>query len=228
MVDVFDEVDQALQREKLVAWLDKYGKILATCIVLIVAGTAANVWWGHHNKAVLETQTAELLNVLMPQSIDNKDLSDDQAIAALKNLQAQGKSQLDVLASLQLASLYESKGDNTNALATLQPLLKRRYTERVLQDLAIVQYVRLQLAEKKPSDSADQLLSYLNGLDGAKRPFRHTARELQGLILLQQGKKASAQKLFADLSEDMQAPQSLRTRAQSYLVASRSTSQKTQ
>jgi hypothetical protein len=226
MVDVFDEVDQALQREKLQAIWDKYGKLIIALIIAVVLGTAGNVWLSHYKKAVLETQTAQLLSVLLPQG--DQAIPEDQAIATLKKLQEKGKSQLDVLASLQLASLYERKGDNENAMATLKPIVKRRYTERVLQDLAIVQYVRLQLAEKKPSDSADDLLALLKGLEGAKRPFRHTAKELQGLILLQQGKKSSAQKLFSALAEDMQAPQSLRERAQSYVIASRTTTKSAQ
>lgn len=219
MVDVFDEVDQAMQREKLAALWSEYRNAIMAAIILTVVGTGINVWWQQHRTNVLEAQTAQLLEVLLP--VKEADVTDEQKIAGLKNLQQNGKSQLDVLAGLQLASLYEGKGQHKEALETLRPLTTRRYTEKVLQDLAIVQYVRLSLAEKGGDDESAKLLAMLNGLTENKRPFRYSAMELQGLLLMQQGKVTKAQSIFTKLGEDIQAPQSLRARAQAYAITAR-------
>jgi hypothetical protein len=217
MVDVFDEVDQALQREKMNAWWKQYGKTVIVIMVLTVIGTGINVWWQSYKKAALEAQTAQMLEVLLP--VKGAALNDEQTIATLKNLQKNGKDQLDVLAGLQLASLYERKGKTKEALDTLKPLMTRRYTEKILQDLATVNYVRLRLSQTgHADDEAKELLGLLNPLTGEKRPFRFSAQELKGLILMQQGKADQAEKIFAVLAEDMAVPQTLRDRAQAYLV----------
>lgn len=96
--------------------------------------------------------------------------------------------------------------------------MKRRYTEKVLQDLATVQYVRLKLSLVPDQKGLDALLTQVKPLTDKDRSFRFSALELQGLILQLQNKNADAQKVFETLASDEAAPTTLRERVQSYLV----------
>ena len=224
MVDVFDEVDQALQREKLLAWWAANGRVVIVAIVLTLIGTSVTVLWKQHQKEVLEGQTAQLLEVLLP--VKGQDLTDEQEIGRLNYLAKHGKDQIDVLAALQLASRYEQDKQPQLALKTLKPLMTRRYTERILQDLATIRYVTLRLDTAAADDDVKSLLKLVEPLTAKDRPFRYSAQELHALLLQQNGKTKEAQALFVALSNDMGAPATLRSRAQAYLVASSSASAK--
>jgi hypothetical protein len=219
MADMFDEVDAAIQRDKAIQWWQKNGNAVVGVMLAIVVGVGINGWWQNHQSKILEQQTAQLLDVLLP--VQGEAVKPEQAEATLKNLQASGDKQLDVISALQLASHYEADGKNAEAAAILKPLMTRRYTEKILQDLATVQYVRLQLADK--ASNTDELLKLVEPLTASNRPFRYTAKELQALILQQSGKTKDAQDVFKSLSDDQSAPATLRERAQAYVVTAEST-----
>lgn len=220
MADIFDEVDSALQREKVTQFWSNHGNALIGIMLAVVIGVGVNNWWQQHERAKLEVQSAQLLEVLLP--VQGETIKPEQAQATLKNLQANGDKQLDVLAALQLASRYEQDDKIADAIATLKPLMTRRYTEKVLSDLATVQYVRLQLTTEDGAKQTDELNALLKPVAEDKRAFRFTARELQGLILQQQGKTKEATALFTALAADETAPATLRERAQAYIVTAES------
>ncbi len=220
MVDIFDEVDASLQRDKALLWWQAHGKAVIALMLAVLIGVGVNHWWQNHQQQILEAQTAQLLDVLLP--VQGEAVKPEQAEATLKNLQTNGTKQLDVLSALQLASRYETDGKNAEALAVLKPLMTRRYTEKILQDLATVQYVRVALASDRNAKNADDLLSLITPLAGDRRAFRYSAKELQALILQQQGKAKEAQDIFKALSDDQAAPTTLRERAQAYIITAES------
>lgn len=216
MADIFDEVDAALQRDKVVAWMKSRGHlVIVALIAIIVAVVMRNVWHDREEKT-LKVQTAQLLEILLP--VKSEVLKEEQADKILADLQKTGNKQIDVIAGLQRASRYEQAGDTTKALEVLESLAKRRYTEKVLQDLATVQYVRLKLSLVPDQDNLKTLLAQVKPLTEKDRAFRFSARELQGLILQLQNKNADAQKIFEALATDEAAPATLRERAQSYVI----------
>ena len=84
-----------------------------------------------------------------------------------------------------------------------------------------MQYVRLALTDKTANTS--ELLSLIKPLTDIHRAFRFSAKELQALILQQDGKTKDAQDIFKALSTDQAAPATLRERAQAYVVMAEST-----
>lgn len=220
MADIFDEVDSALQREKAAQFWKDHGNSLIAIMLAVVIGVGVNSWWQQHQRKNLEAQTAQLLEVLLP--VQGEAAKNEQADATLTNLQANGDKQLDVLAALQRASRFEQDGKVADAMATLKPVMTRRYTEKILSDLATVQYVRLALSTADGAKNADELLGMLKPVAENGRAFRYSARELQGLLLQQQGKNADAQAIYKTLSEDAEAPATLRERAQAYIITAES------
>lgn len=220
MADIFDEVDSALQREKVTQFWKDHGNTLIAIMLIVVIGVGVNSWWQQHERQKLEVQTAQLLEVLLP--VQGEDIKPEQADATLKNLQTNGDKQLDVIAALQRASRLEQDGKTADAMAILKPVMTRRYTERILSDLATVQYVRLALSTPDGAQNADELLGLLKPVAENRRAFRYSAREMQGLLLQQKGDNAQAQTIYKALSEDTEAPATLRERAQAYIVTAES------
>ncbi len=65
----------------------------------------------------------------------------------------------------------------------------------------------------------ETLMSRLEPLAADGNPWRYTARELQAVLALRSGDTARARELFTRLADDMDAPDSLRTRATEMLRA---------
>ena len=105
MADMFDEVDAAVQREKMLQWWHRHGNAAIALLLVVVIGVGGNNWWQNHQRVKLEAQTAQLLDVLLP--VQGEAVPPAQADATLHNLQVKGRQQLDVLSALQLASRWK-------------------------------------------------------------------------------------------------------------------------
>ena len=200
----FHEVDEAVRKDELKEWWDRWGTWVVAAAVLVVVAAVGFVGWRQYDTSRRAAASAAYSAALAQIAQDRP-----AAIKALES-QAQGAPEpYRALASLVVAQLREPVEAEiaalTAAAATLSP------TE--LADLARV------IAGYKAIDTpnAEEIVAGLEPLAGPDRPFRLSVRELQGMLALRKGDLKRARELWTEISKDPQVPQAAAQRATAML-----------
>lgn len=208
------EVDEDLRQEQLANIWKKYANLFiaaAIAVVLTVAGWQA--WHGWQAKQVLASSL---------RFTDAVHLADQaklgEAAAGLGKLAADGTSGYRVLAALKLAALRESSGDAAAAADAYRGIAANGSAETVYRDLARLKGAYLDLDK----GDINQIVAAVEPLTQETSPWRHSAREIMGLVALRRGETAKAIEIFKKLADDVAAPQGVRSRATEMLAAQQS------
>ncbi len=119
------------------------------------------------------------------------------------------------LARLREAKLRADAGERETAIGLYDALASDSSVEPLFRDLAALYSVRMQIEE----GDAATLNARLATLAADGGPWRYTARELQAVLALKSGDTQGARAIFTSLADDLDAPDSLRTRATEMLRA---------
>lgn len=205
MSDIFQEVEEELQREKLEQAWKKYGPWILGTAALIVAVTAGVSSWNQW-RADKQTRATSGLNDILTQN----DLHTAQGAEALGALARQftGSAQA-ALAQLQQAGISLKLKEKDKALAVYDALEKNEKADPLFRQLATLLAVQTQLDEGDPAT----LRARLESLTKADQPWRVTALEYTALLAARAGDKAEAKRVFDQIAADTTAPQAARTRA---------------
>jgi hypothetical protein len=113
--------------------------------------------------------------------------------------------------------MHVEKGDYPAAVSVYDKLAGET-DDPLYSDLAVILKV---MAETRiagaPADAA-RLAEQLAPLTAPDRPWQYTARELSAHLALRSGEIGKARELLTGLSDDVQAPQGIRTRAEEMLL----------
>ena len=204
------EVDEELRQEQLANVWKKYANLFiaaAIAIVLAVAGWQA--WHGWQAKRVLAS--SQRFNEAAQLAEQGKI---DDAVALLGKLETDGTAGYRVLAALKLAGLREASGDIAGAAAGYRTIADTRGIDEVYRNLALLKAAYLDL------DHGDAALiaTLVEPLTQETSPWRHSAREIVGLVALKRGETAKAIEIFKKLADDVAAPQGVRSRAAEMLA----------
>lgn len=200
MSDIFQEINEELQREQLAKFLKRYGGIMLGAAMLIVFATACWSFYASYKARINSENTAALL-----AAVETGDT--DKILDFSKNT----KTMHGVLADLIAASQLTEKGEIDKALGLYEGIINRPMTDELYTGLASILKVSLKMDQDNPN--LDALSAELSKLDSDKNPWRYSARELEGLIAAQKGKYDEAAKTFETLANDSIAPSSMRARA---------------
>jgi hypothetical protein len=204
MSDIFREIDEELRRDQFSRIWRRFGGLVIAGALLIVLGTAGYVAWQRWERSTAEEETLRLARV-----IGTAEAGDAAAAAREIGTFAQdahgGRA---VLARLYEAGLLAETGDRAGA-ARVYDEVAASDAGQPYRDLATLLAVLHRLEEGDPAE----LRSRLAPLVGQDSPWRHSARELDALLMLRAGDRAGAAKIFTELSEDPAAPQGVRSRA---------------
>ena len=107
------------------------------------------------------------------------------------------------------AGLQAEAGDREGAIASYLSISNDQTVDRLFQDVALL----LSTLHELYTASPDALLKRLAPLTLADNPWRHSARELSGLLAQRKGERARAVRLFQKLADDVTAPAGIRSRA---------------
>lgn len=206
--DIFREVDEDLRREEFAKLWDRYGVFVLLCAALIVITVGAYQFFQWRQNSISSEngkafyQAAQLV----------KDGKDSEALAAYGTLAAQAPEGYRVLANLEIAALKVKEGKKAEAVALYDQVGKSA------QDAVLKNYATLQAAALR-SDEADlkEMTDRLQGLNTANNPWRHSARELLGLVAFRSGNVAESEKFFGQIRLDTQTPDEMRKRAENML-----------
>lgn len=208
MSDMLLEVEDALRAERLKAFWQRYGQWLTMLAVLAVLLTAVGSFWFNRTNARLEAQTDQLFQTLQ----DGAEPA--QQLATLQKLAKETQLPLKAIVLFQSAQKQEQMQKAADARNSYRSIASMTRLPAVMRDLAALQGVRLgMLGDEKSA----RLLRELQPIASATSPFRASALELKGLLLVKEGKIAEANKIFNNLSTDVTVPGSLRERAKAYI-----------
>jgi hypothetical protein len=200
----FQEVDEAVRKDELKEWWDRYGTFVVAGAVAIVVAVAAMVGWRQYDAGQRAAASAAYSAALAKIGPD--------VAAARADLEKQSKEAREPyrsLATLIVAQLQPTVEEQVTALSTVGPKL----SAPELADLATV------IAALKSVDTpkADEMAAKLEALGGADRPFRITVREVQALAAVRKGDAKRARELWGEIAKDPGTPQGAAQRASAML-----------
>ncbi len=208
MSDIFQEVHDDVRQEKYLQLWRRYGKYAVAAAMALVLGTAGVQIRTKYIKSVQEAQSDQFFAALDLLDEEKYDL----ASAGFARLGSESTG-YGVLARFRQAQSLAALGDTMATVEIYDKLAADLSVGRELRDLAALLAV-MQLLE---SASADEISTRLAPLIAENNPWRHSARELDGVAAFKFGDTQSARAAFAMLADDPAAPAGLRARASEML-----------
>jgi len=202
--NLFQEVQEDLDRQKLEAFWKKYGFWIVLVAVGIVLSTASSTAYRTWNSRRNQTMTSALLEAARatPDTAKSMDLFQ----RAAEKYQGKGH---DVLALLREGSLAQSKNDKAKALSLFEKVASDAKADPAFRQLGALLSVEIQIDEGAPAE----LMSRLAPLAAEGAPWRFSAKEAQAYLALRMNDKAKAKEIFTSLAQTPDVPQSLAQRA---------------
>lgn len=203
MSDIFQEVDEAVRREKLEKLWKRYGNFViaaAVVVLLAVGGWRGYQWWDAKQAA----QAGAAFDAAAELADQGKT---EDAEAAFARLAGQGTAGYRVLARLRAAAIVGQR-DPKAGVAAYDAIANDASVGPVFQQLAGVRAAIL-LVDGAPLSEITRRLEPLAQPDST---FRHTAREVLALAAWKAGDTPAAKKWFDTIAGDVDTPQSMRGR----------------
>jgi hypothetical protein len=210
--DIIREVDEELRRENWEILWKKYGKLLIAAAVALVLATAATVGWRKYDR-IQRIEAGDNFAAAIAEVEATKEPA--EAAQKLASYIPEAPDGYATLARLREAKLRADAGEREAAIALYDALAADSGVKQMFRDLATLYSVRMQIEDGEPAT----LDARLEPLAVDENPWRYSARELQAVIALGSGDSAGAREKFQRLADDMNAPDSLRTRATEMLRA---------
>jgi len=209
---IFREIDEELRQEQFGKLWKRYGRILVTFAIIIVAAVAGYKAWENYDLSNRGKQGEQFAASLRLASGDNTEA----ALDALKIFNEDAAAGYQMLSGFKAAALMANSGDGQGAASAYDKLAGDNSLDAVYRDLAILLGAVQRL---NSGEDTGTVTSRLAPLAADNNPWRHSARELMAVLAEQSGDKAKARELFKALSEDAATPQGIRQRAGEMLSA---------
>lgn len=206
---IFREVDEAVRHDQLKALWNKYGIIVMSGAVLIVASVSGYKFWNFWQAEQAAKNGARFVGGIT--LLEDKKTSD--AVEVFKSLSDDAPSGYRILARFQLAAVYAKEGKSVEAVKLYEELADNSSINSVQQGFAKIQAAALRVDEA----SFDEMLKRIEELAVTGNPWRHSARELLGLSAYRTSDMAVAERYFNVMLSDQQTPQNMRQRAEMML-----------
>jgi hypothetical protein len=200
----FQEVDEAVRKDQLREWWDRYGTWVVAAAVVVVVVVAGMVGWRQYDAGQRAEASVAYSAALAKISTDRP-----AARAELEKQATEAREPYRSLAALIVAQLHDTLDEQVAALVAVVPKL----SGPELADLATV------IAALKSVDSpkADEMAARLEPLAGPDRPFRISVREVQALSAVRKGDAKRARELWGEIAKDPGTPQGAAQRASAML-----------
>lgn len=201
----FREVDEDLRRDQVMAFVHRWGRVLALVIGLALVLLGAFLWWRARDNRLAGEDSVALAPAI-------QDLGQGKLVVDTSGIAKAGASRragFQAVAKLAMAANAVEKGDVASAVGQYAAIAADDGLAQPFRDLATVRGVALQYDSLPPQ----QVIDRLKGLAIIGNPWFGSAGELTALAWLKLGKKDKAGQLFASIARDEAVPTSLRGRA---------------
>jgi hypothetical protein len=202
------EIDEDLRRERYALLWKRYGWVVVTILVALVLGVAGYEAWRNYEQRVHAGSSEQFAAAAA--------LADPAAAAgAFGKLAEEAPRGYEILARLREAAMHVEKGDYPAAVSVYDKLAGET-DDPLYSDLAVILKVmaEMRIAEAPAARLAEQLAP----LTAPDRPWQYSAKELSAHLALRSGETEKARELLTGLSDDVRAPEGIRTRAEEMLL----------
>ncbi len=185
-MDFIQEVQDELKQERAVVFFKRYGNYIIAAVAGIILATIVTTWWEYH-KHQQSIKGAEAFYAANQAISDEQNPSND----AMKKLAEQG-SGYGALARFTLAQRALDNEAYEEAFAAYQAVITET-DDVAIADLAQLQAIKLHLS--KQVGTVDDIDGILAALAADDAPYALSARELQIMRLIAQGKEQEAREI---------------------------------
>lgn len=199
------EVSEELRQDQAKALWDRYGWIAIGAAVIVVVVTAGVVGWNYWTTAQAN-RSGDAFSQALGLASEGRN---DEAIAALEQLEQDGYGSYPVLARLRAATVMAEKGDIDQAVAAFDAASTDSSVPAAIRDMARLRAALLLVDHGE----YEEVSARVETLTADTNTLRHTAREALGLAAWKQGRPADALALFDQVADDSEAPRNARERA---------------
>jgi hypothetical protein len=210
LVDIFQEVTEELRQEQAAQLWHKYSRYVYAAAGLVLLATAGFVTWRDRQHQQAEAQGAQLATLMSQAAGDPARVAKDLALMAQN-----GTSGYRLIARFEAALMTAQTGDAVSAVASLEAIADDGSVDQPFRDLALI----LAAGFGIDGDGGPALVKRLAPLTIAPNAWRFSASELTALADWKAGNRDEALKRFQQLSDDLDAPPSLRARATEIVAA---------
>lgn len=211
MSDIFREIEEEVRRDRYMKLWKAYGRYVVGVVVAVVIVVVGGIGWREYNARQALAESVRFSEAMELERAGEHG----RAAAAFAAIAEDARSGYAALAALRSAAALAEAGDRAAAIAAYDRAAADGGVPRRFRDLAAL------LAAMHALDSADvaELERRLQPLTAGSNPWRHSARELAGLVRLKAGDQKGAREVFARLADDAEAPSGVRGRAAELLAA---------
>ena len=204
MSDIFREIDEELRRDNLLKLWRRYGRYVIGAVVVALAIAGGIVAWRNHQLAQRQAQSVryEAGLALLHQG---KDAEATKIFASVGD-EGGGYGRLAIFEAADLAA---KAGDRKAAIADYDKIAASGDVDPELRDVATLLSVMNGFADSDPQAVIDRL----KPLTDSGNAWRATALEVTAAARLKTGDKAAALEIYKKLSDDLAAPEGVRSRA---------------
>lgn len=203
------EVNEELRSERAKQVWKNFGPIVIGAAIAVVIGTAGWVGYNHWTDSKASASGDKFLAALDLAAAGKND----EAIAALNDLENTGYGSYPVLARLRAASLQAEKGDAAAAVAAFDAVAADNSVPPAMRDIARLRAAYLLV----DTGSYDDVAKRVETLSADGNPMRSSARETLGLAAWKSERFDDAAKLYQQIANDTLAPANIRQRANTML-----------
>lgn len=199
------EVDSAVRQDDMAHFGQRYGRQLAIAVGVLVLGFGGYLFWESRREAGRNTQSETLIAALDQAQAGNLAA----AAGTAQPLAADGAPGPNASARLLAAGAASAQSRFDEAAGLLKALAADGSAPAPMRDLARIRLVAMQF------DTMDkaQIAAQLTPLAQPASPWFGSAGELLAMAYLEQGKRAEAGRLFAQIARTESVPDPIRSRA---------------
>jgi hypothetical protein len=207
MSDIFHEVDEELQRDKLASLWSRYQAPLIVVAVLIVASTGA---WSYYQQQRQRAAEAANVRYEAAEALSREGKS-AEAQAAFEVMVKDSPRGYAALARIRAAQEL-AKTDKAKAITDLEAIAVDKSVDKLTQEVAQLRAAIFAMELDDREKAAGRLAPLMTDAG----VFRYSAQEWTGLDALENGDYDEAERVFDLLASDGAAPQGMRQRAAAY------------
>ena len=199
------EVDDAVRQDDMADFGKRYGRTLAIVAGVLVIGFGGYLFWESRRDAAREAQSETLVTALDQAQAGNLSAAE----RGVQPLLSEGAPGANASAQLLAAGAAAAQNQPDKAAKLLAALVADGSAPQPMRDLARLRLVAMQF------DTMDkgQVIAQLGPLAQPSNPWFGSAGELVAMAYLEQGKRAEAGRLFAEIARAETVPEGLRSRA---------------
>ena len=198
------EVDEAVRQDDMLDFGQRYGRQIALVLGLLILGFGGYLFWQNRQEAARAGESEAIVAALDQAQAGNLAA----AASAAQPLVANGGAGPRGSAQLLAAGAATAQGNSAEAAKLLAALAADAKAPQPIRDLARIRLVATQF------DTMDkaQIVAQLQPLARPDSAWFGSAGELLAMAYLDQGKRAEAGRLFAEIAGNTTVPEQIRAR----------------